>query len=78
MKGGELFERIEKVESFTEEDARTVIVQAAKAVRYLHENKIVHRDIKVFILFYFLFIFYFIFYFILFYFILFILFYFIK
>jgi len=46
MKGGELFERIEKVECFTEEDARDIIVQAAHAVKYSHENNIVHRDIK--------------------------------
>ncbi|KAK5651485.1 hypothetical protein OQA88_11939 [Cercophora sp. LCS_1] len=45
--GGELFHQIVRLTYFSEELSRHVIVQVAKALEYLHEEKgIVHRDIK--------------------------------
>ncbi|KAI0893677.1 CAMK/CAMK1 protein kinase [Annulohypoxylon nitens] len=45
--GGELFHQIVRLTYFSEELSRHVIVQVAKALEYLHEDKgVVHRDIK--------------------------------
>ncbi|KAK4231096.1 kinase-like domain-containing protein [Podospora fimiseda] len=45
--GGELFHQIVRLTYFSEELSRHVIVQVAKALEHLHEEKgIVHRDIK--------------------------------
>ncbi|KAG8990747.1 hypothetical protein FRB90_001629, partial [Tulasnella sp. 427] len=47
MEGGELFHQIVKLTYFSEHLARHVILQVAKAIRHLHEEKgVVHRDIK--------------------------------
>jgi serine/threonine protein kinase len=47
VEGGELFDRIVEKGSFSEADAAFVIKQILEAVRYLHLNGIVHRDLKV-------------------------------
>lgn len=47
MSGGELFDRILERGVYTEKDASIVIHQVLTAVKYLHENGIVHRDLKV-------------------------------
>ncbi|KAI2469823.1 CAMK/CAMK1 protein kinase [Annulohypoxylon bovei var. microspora] len=45
--GGELFHQIVRLTYFSEELSRHVIVQVAKALEYLHEERgVVHRDIK--------------------------------
>lgn len=45
--GGELFHQIVRLTYFSEELSRHVIVQVARALEYLHEEKgVVHRDIK--------------------------------
>lgn len=45
--GGELFHQIVRLTYFSEELSRHVIIQVAKALEYLHEEKgVVHRDIK--------------------------------
>ena len=41
--GGELFDHIEKKGSFSEKEAAYVMKQVLSAVRYAHNNKIVHR-----------------------------------
>ncbi|KAL8366449.1 hypothetical protein RB595_004978 [Gaeumannomyces hyphopodioides] len=45
--GGELFHQIVRLTYFSEELSRHVIMQVAKALEYLHEERgVVHRDIK--------------------------------
>ncbi|CAM9982158.1 unnamed protein product, partial [Pylaiella littoralis] len=46
MKGGELFNRIEKKEFYNEEEARDVCLILLRAVEYIHSQDIVHRDLK--------------------------------
>ena len=44
--GGELFDRIVKLEKFTEKDAAEIMQKILSAVQHLHEHKICHRDLK--------------------------------
>ncbi|CAD8206359.1 unnamed protein product [Paramecium octaurelia] len=46
LSGGELFERIKKMNSFTEKRASDLMRQILMAIVYCHEKKIVHRDLK--------------------------------
>lgn len=47
MTGGELFDRIVQKGSYTEKDAAHLIRQVLEAVDYMHEQGVVHRDLKV-------------------------------
>lgn len=47
VSGGELFDRILDRGVYSEKDASCVIQQVLEAVCYLHQNGIVHRDLKV-------------------------------
>lgn len=51
--GGELFDRIVEKGSYTEKDAAGLIRQVLEAVDYMHDQGVVHRDLKVFVHFYF-------------------------
>lgn len=46
MTGGELFEKVLTLDTFTETDARNCMSAVIDSVRYLHSMGIVHRDIK--------------------------------
>lgn len=47
VEGGDLFTYLSDHGSFTETGSRPLFFQACNAVRYLHENGITHRDIKL-------------------------------
>lgn len=51
--GGELFDRIVEKGSYTEKDAADLIRQVLEAVDYMHEQGVVHRDLKVSICYFF-------------------------
>jgi serine/threonine protein kinase len=44
--GGELFDKIVEIESYSETDAASLIKQVAAAVEHCHNNGIIHRDLK--------------------------------
>jgi calcium/calmodulin-dependent protein kinase I len=45
--GGELFDRIVQKGSYTERDASILIKQVLEAVDFMHNQGVVHRDLKV-------------------------------
>lgn len=47
MEGGELTDRILSVDAFPEDVVKFLFLQMAKAVQYLHNQGITHRDLKV-------------------------------
>jgi len=46
MAGGDVFDRIEEQERYTEKDARDLVKVLLTAVHSLHQNGVAHRDIK--------------------------------
>ena len=46
MRGGELLDRLKKRHSFTEAEASTIFQQLVSAVSFMHQKKVVHRDLK--------------------------------
>lgn len=46
MKGGELLTRIQKKRFLTEANSKIFFYQMCDAIKYLHQNKITHRDLK--------------------------------
>ena len=47
LKGGELFERIKTKGIYSEADAARIMKRIIKVVGYLHQNHVLHRDIKL-------------------------------
>ncbi|KAL4466496.1 hypothetical protein ABPG72_016637 [Tetrahymena utriculariae] len=46
VKGGELFDKIVDINQFNEVDAAYIFNQIISVVQYIHEKKIMHRDLK--------------------------------
>lgn len=52
MSGGELFDRLVEADyDFTEDDCRTYMRQVCEGVKHIHNNNILHLDLKVTVLF---------------------------
>jgi serine/threonine protein kinase len=52
--GGELLEKVLDLGSYTERDASIIMLSLFRAIKYLHDLGIAHRDLKVcFLLFFF-------------------------
>jgi len=47
MDGGELLERITHSRKLEEHEAKLIFYQIVRGVKYLHDNLICHRDLKV-------------------------------
>ena len=46
MRGGELLDRLKMRHSFTEAEASAIFQQLVSAVTFMHQKKVVHRDLK--------------------------------
>lgn len=46
LEGGELFDRITEVQSFSEKKAAYILQQVLLAINYMHKKNISHRDLK--------------------------------
>jgi len=46
MRGGELFQRIQEKQEFTEREAAELMKDIVVAVKYLHDMNVAHRDLK--------------------------------
>jgi len=46
VEGGELFDRIVKLQSYSEKDAHVLVRQMVSAIDHMHDRGIVHRDLK--------------------------------
>ena len=46
LEGGELFDRIVDVKSFSENKAAHILMQVLRAINYMHKQNITHRDLK--------------------------------
>ena len=47
LEGGELYELIQGKGQLTEEEARDIFTQLISAIGYCHQQKIIHRDLKL-------------------------------
>mmetsp|Transcript_15992 Transcript_15992/g.44227 ORF Transcript_15992/g.44227 Transcript_15992/m.44227 type:complete len:609 (-) Transcript_15992:496-2322(-) len=47
LKGGDMFDRLEDQPNYSEADCSHMVKQMLSAIKYLHANNIVHRDLKL-------------------------------
>ena len=45
-RGGELLQRIRRKKNFSEKEASRIMKKLLDAARFLHEKRVVHRDLK--------------------------------
>ncbi|EGR28263.1 protein kinase domain protein, partial [Ichthyophthirius multifiliis] len=47
IQGGELYQRLKKIKNFKEEDAAMIIYNITQGLQYMHNQQLVHRDLKL-------------------------------